>query len=174
MNMFNLEVDVIDFHKNYILTFSGACVISKYNQKVKASIIGGFLDKITEADVIDTSPRIILSSELIEVLTPGELYFVIMHEQGHIASGHLKESVKQQGGVIDNIDFEIEADAYAISKGASSDDAKSALKKLISWAISKIENKKVDEEVIEKLLNNNADFSKRMTALSSFRKTICL
>lgn len=49
-----------------------------------------------------------------ELLNEEELWAIITHEQGHITLGHL-ETYKGVKGVVNDVEIELEADAYAIS-----------------------------------------------------------
>lgn len=67
---------------------------------------------ISENDCI-----VLISEDLAGVLTGEELQAIVAHEQGHIHHGHIHAATEDGlEGVIDNMSFELEADAFAIEK----------------------------------------------------------
>lgn len=78
---------------------------------------------------------IIIANGLRDALETDELAAILAHEQGHIDAEHLKKAREAQCvGIIDNIDFEIEADAHA-AKTVSAKAMLSGLKKTIGFCL---------------------------------------
>ena len=67
--------------------------------------------------VPDDAAVILVSKHLAAKLSIPQLGAIIAHEQGHIDCGHLIKGAElvNAGGVIDNLSFELEADAAAVS-----------------------------------------------------------
>lgn len=66
---------------------------------------------------------VVLSQRLVDSLTPAEIEVIVLHEEGHIALGHL-DNIEASSCVVDNEgfsmavlpSFELEADAYAAAR----------------------------------------------------------
>jgi Zn-dependent peptidase ImmA (M78 family) len=63
----------------------------------------------------DSDGLIFVAQYMIDGLEPNELNAIIAHEQGHIVLGHLE---KHEGakGIIDDMEIELEADAFACNQ----------------------------------------------------------
>ena len=75
-------------------------------------------------------PMIFLGTELVKRTTPEEIQALAWHEEGHCVLGHIH--VDNPDEVIDNVKFEMEADQFALSKGAKKKDLQSGIKKSIN------------------------------------------
>ena len=75
-------------------------------------------------------PMIFLGNELVKRTTPEEIQALAWHEEGHCVLGHIH--VDNPDEVIDNVKFEMEADQFALSKGAKKKDLQSGIKKSIN------------------------------------------
>jgi len=80
------------------------------------------LTKVKGVTIPAGTPFIVVSTELLNVLDEDELMSIIYHEEGHIKLGHVhaKDQVSctrvYGAPLIDNMEFELAADAYAASK----------------------------------------------------------
>lgn len=109
---------------------------------------------------------IIVHEELKSILTDEELCAVIAHEEGHIHYRHIE---KTQAGevetvninsveVINSISYELEADAYAVSK-TSKEAMKNAFIKCLKFGCNN------DETIYENCLKNE-EVKQRLLALA--------
>lgn len=119
--------------RNIALHAGGACAIAMVDKTAvgewMAVISAAAPDKLVTPD----SRYILVLEELTEYLTPAELAAVIAHEEGHIALGHTDGI--GESGIIDNSEFEFDADAYAIKKIGSAYLLHTALTKMEDFLI---------------------------------------
>lgn len=81
---------------------------------------------------------IIIANGLRDALEADELAAILAHEQGHINAEHLKKAQEAQCvGIVDNMDFELEADAYAVSV-CSAKAMLNGLKKTIGFCLKHV------------------------------------
>lgn len=63
------------------------------------------------------TPFIFRVSDAMELLTEAEIEAFMWHEVGHIRRGHVEEAKTQKvRGVVQNVQYELEADAYAAQR----------------------------------------------------------
>lgn len=110
----------------------GACAAIKGNVAI-------FVINEEDRERFSTIPAdeeiIIIANGLRDVLETDELAAILAHEQGHINAEHLKKAQEAQCvGIVDNMDFEIEADAHA-AKTVSAKAMLSGLKKTIGFCL---------------------------------------
>lgn len=95
----------------------------------------------SDRDFIQTlrnTPFVIRISDAMEMLTEAEIEAVTWHEVGHIRCGHVEKALAQKvRGVLNNVEFEKEADAYAAARVSKAAMAK-ALTKLMIGLCAKI------------------------------------
>lgn len=79
---------------------------------------------------------IFVAPYMLKILKPCELSAILAHEQGHIDLGHL-EKHKGVKGVVDDMEIELEADAYAAKK-CGAKVMRAALGKTLSGIIGEL------------------------------------
>jgi hypothetical protein len=83
---------------------------------------------------------VIIHNALKDKMSRRELEAVVAHEEGHVVCGHFnniedKEVIEINGSkILDNIQYELEADAYAVSK-TSKTAVRNGLRKAIMFAL---------------------------------------
>lgn len=120
------------FSTNKELNLIGACAAIKGNVSL-------FVISEEDRERFNTVPAdeeiIIVVDGLRNALEADELAAILAHEQGHIDAEHLKKAQEAQCvGIVDNMDFEIEADAHA-AKTVSAKAMLSGLKKTIGFCL---------------------------------------
>lgn len=83
---------------------------------------------------------LVIHNGLKDKLSRRELEAVVAHEDGHVVCGHFnniedKEVIEVNGSkILDNVQYELEADAYAVSK-TSKTAVRNGLRKAIKFAL---------------------------------------
>lgn len=116
------------------------------------------------AERMDVSkPLVAVAKQIEDFLTEEEIEAVIQHELGHIANGDLQKKFE---GILDDVEAEIAADAYAanlVSKKTMHD----ALIKLIDYLVIANSNLfPMNEEEYRSDILNDSGFKRRLLALS--------
>lgn len=108
------KVNNVFFSNHEELNIVGACAVIR--GKVQSVVIED--DDLVRFESIDEHDAIVLLSEdLVGKLTGEELHAIIAHEQGHIYYGHIHAAADDcVEGIIDNMEYELQADSFAIEK----------------------------------------------------------
>ena len=145
---------------------------------------GGFLSTFISQDALDAAavqfkgtpwekevattvagPVIVMLAEVAAELTEEEKLAILLHEEGHIVAEHGSKATKFIGKIVDHVEFELEADAYAAARIGGS-ILKSALVKVITAAITmKTAGRMARASQIRSALNSS-DMLRRFAALA--------
>lgn len=121
-----------------VLAAGGACCVFLAQPELFEQWSAVLRTVITDREILPNSKFILVSTELKNRLTEEELNAIILHEQGHIVKGHGNNpDVKKTNGVIDSLEYEVEADLYAASN-VGKEVVISALKKMVEFYVERV------------------------------------
>ena len=111
-----VELEGSDFP--VIVTTEGLMMF--YGHPYRVSNTGGFFASAIAATGGHTT-AIVLFKEVLEKISGSSLTAILSHEEAHLRLGHLSPGkdgtpTANKGGILDNLQFEIEADRYSAEK----------------------------------------------------------
>lgn len=142
------------------------------NLNTIAFIQGGRFDqdnlKPIVADKAGSTSAIFITPELLNVLTPAQVMFVLYHEEGHIVLRHVYQTEKTSE---EELQMEFEADEYSMRKsGISAEVCIEALKNVFkfAYAASTKATQKEAASFLDTLMEDpNSDMSMRISKMRS-------